>query len=370
MLLLLPLWSSVSAQVQVSHRFLNNNVLEMFFLKDFDINSPATGPPIFFVDIKNDAQLREVILGLSIESQRHGPLSRGETLPFTLNPFQILTLSNNNFFSSTDPYRLDSYEVSENVVRELLKDILSTGKLPTDVYLFNVIVRDNVNQSPLDQDSFEIRVSNPRKIDLIFPGRPASGRREDCPKIFTNLPQFRWESDMRRFRVIIAEARPGEDPESALNQEPRFVRIFALSDDRALGVRRDGSRFAERVEIIPSTSFQYPSSGEILTLRPGRTYYWRVTGLVQTSSGPVELQSEIYCFRIAKLDELDGRNTQLEFILRSLLGSDYNNLFGEGGELEGYRAKRIVLDGEEITLVELLKRLQKIKSNYSGYRVE
>lgn len=362
-------FGSASAGVRVRHRLVNNN-LEVFFLKDFDTTRPASGPVLFFVDVINDdRESHSVILSIQVESGRHGILSRGETLPFDLHGGEILTLSNRNLFSNDDPHRLDSYEVAENVVQALLKDILATGKLPTDVYTFRLQVRSLGQTLGEDNDSFDVRISNPQKLDLVFPGRPATGRR-DCPEIYTALPQFRWESEMRRFKVIVAEARRGEDPESVLNQQPRFVRVFILDARGTGGVVTDPNLGSERVEFIPSTSFQYPASGEILTLRPGKTYYWRVEGIVETSSGPVALQSEIYCFKLARLDQLGGRKQQLEFLLRNILGSDYEQIFGEGGELEDYSPQRITFNGETVTFAELLRRLNKLSSHYQGYRIE
>lgn len=358
----------MSAQVTATFRPANSSGLEIFFLKDFDINSPASGLPIFFVDIQNTGATRNVILRLGLDSRRSGQLSDGETGSFALQQgTRTLTLSNNNLFSSTDPYRLIRYQIAEDVVDGLLKDILSTGKLPTDVYTFRVDIRDAQNV-PLDNDLLEIRVSNPKKLDLIFPGSPATGRSDDCPEIFTNLPQFRWESDMRRFRVVIAEARPGEDPESALNQEPRFTRIFLIGAPGSANII--SGQFIERIEFIPATSFQYPASGESLTLRPGRTYYWRVDGLVETSSGPFQDQSEIYCFRLASLDDLAGRRQQLEFLLRNILGSDFDKIFGGGGELADYQPSRITVNGQAVTLADLIAQLKDISAAYKGYRIE
>ncbi|RMF70278.1 MAG: hypothetical protein D6743_00490 [Calditrichaeota bacterium] len=360
--------STVRAQVQVTHRFVNNNSLEVLFLKDFDINSPASGPPIFIVDIRNDAVPRLVTLRLSIESSTQGNLLQGETDRFPLAANEFLSLTSNDLFSNVGPHRLVRSQVAEDVVKELLQDVLATGKLPSGVYRFRVEITD-VNQTPLGQEIFDIRVSNPRKLDLIFPGHPVS-RRADCEEIHTALPQFRWESDLRIFQVIVAELRRGEDPENALNQDPRFVRVFVLETGGKPISLPNNLDLAGRVERLPATSFQFPPSGEILTFRPGRTYVWRVIGVVNTSSGPFQVKSEIFCFRIARLDEIGTGREQFDFILRSLLGSDYDKLFGEGGEFEGYRPKRLYLNGAEITPAELFTRLPKLKGKYSGYRVE
>jgi hypothetical protein len=347
-----------SAQVQATFRPAASSGLEIFFLKDFDINSPASGPPIFFVDLDNSGGSPvNIILSLGLESRRSGVLSSGETAEFQLQPGR-LTLSNNNLFSSTDPNRLTRYQIAENVVDELLKDVLATGKLPTDVYTFRVEVRRADNQNQLDNDLLEIRVSNPKKLDLIFPGGPVGSRTDDCPEIFTNLPQFRWESDMQRFQVIVAEARPGDDPESALNQEPRFTNSFAI-----------GSISVGGFDPLPSTSFQYPPDAP-LSLRPGKTYYWRVIGIVNTSGGDFPEQSEIYCFRIASVEDAAGQRQQLEFVLRNILGADFDKVLGENGELTGYQATRITLNGKAVALSDLIAQMKEISESYKGYRIE
>ena len=61
---------------------------------------------------------------------------------------------------------------------------------------------------------------------------------------------------------------------------------------------------------------------------------------------------------------------QFQSILRPLLGSDYEKLFGSGGEFSGYKPKRILLDGKEVTLIEILTKLQKLISKYQGYTIE
>ncbi|MCH7676501.1 hypothetical protein IH879_16370 [candidate division KSB1 bacterium] len=370
LLLLLVCVSVTFAQVQVMTRPLTNT-LEVFFLKDFDINSPASSRPIFFIDLINDSQAREVILVSIVQSREHGQLSRGETIPFSLMASERLTISSSQLFSNSGPYRFNNFSIAEDVVDELLENILATGRLPTGIYSFETIVKD-VNRTTLDDDSFEIRISNPTTLDLIGPGSRASGRIDDCAIVFSNLPQFRWASNMSRFRVIVAEWKPGEDPESALNQEPRFTRIFLLQNSRSINLIEIGKDlgFNDRVEVIPTTSFTYPSSGESLVLRPGKTYVWRVIGLVSTSSGPTSIANEIYCFRIPRLDELGNYMQQFESILRPLLGSDYEKLFGSGGEFSGYKPKRILLDGKEVTLIEILTKLQKLTSKYQGYTIE
>lgn len=343
--------------------------LEIFFLKDFDVNSAGSGPPIFNLELRNDDVNRTLFLVMVVGSRRFGEIARGQSLGFPLDRNEIVMLTSKNLFTNSGPYHLDEFSIADEIVRELLQDILSTGKLPSDVYLFQVQLFDVNGPISAANDEFEIRVTNPRKLDLIFPGTAATGRRDDCIEMFTRLPQFRWESDMQYFVVTIAEAKPGEDPESALNQEPRFVRSFTTRDRRG-----SADSFCERSlgrpEFIPGTSFQYPGSGEVLTFRPGKTYYWRVTGCIEASGGPVQLKSEIFCFRMARIDELGTGRQQIMFILENFLGSDAEKLFAEGGELEGYRPRKVLFDGKETTLPEILTRLQDLNERYQGYRIE
>lgn len=358
------------AQIRVTHRFVNDAALDVFFIKDFDINRPGTGPPIFFIDIENeDATAHTVVMRLSVASRNRGRLSNGETGSFTLQPNQVVNLSSNDIFSNSGLYRLQTYQVDEAAVRDLVNDVLSTGRLPRDVYTFRVELLDAAEGGIFDTEVFDIRVSNPHKLDLIFPGAPASGGLSDCPVLFTELPQFRWESDMRIFRMVIAPIRKGQDPENALNNEPRYTRIFVLQSNQGGLVSPGDLPFNDRIEIIPNTSFQFPPSGEVLQLKKG-TFVWQVTGIVRTSSGPLQFKSEIFCFRVVNLDKVDTGMEQLRVVLKNLLGGDYEKLFGEGGELEGYLPKRIRFDGKEVTPGELLIRLQKISEKYKGYRVE
>ncbi len=299
-------------------------------------------------------------------------------MPFDIAPGQTLTLSNRNLFSNADPHRLETYEISDDVVDELLQDILSTGKLPTDTYAFDLQIIEIGTPDPLlDEDRFEVDISNPQKLDLVFPGRPATGREQDCEEIFTEFPQFRWEGDMKRYQFVLAEAIAGEDPESVLNSGKRFSRIIIIGNRGSSDFNLDDLASLDfftgdaEVEFRPSTSFQFTRGEDVdLEIRPGKTYYWRVTGIVETSSGPVGLESEIYCFRLARLDQLGARKQQLEFILRTILGSDFEKLFGEGGELENYAPKRVTLNGETVSFAELMRRINKLSANYEGYRIE
>lgn len=339
------------AQIEVETQIINPK-LEVFFLGDFDINSPSTGPAVFAITLINNFELRRVKLRLQVLKDASEPLSSGETDEFDLQPGQLM-LTNQQLFSSLSRYRLVDYSL-KGAGEELLEQVLATGQLPSGTYRFEVTVVDLTGENEFPADDIEIVVTNPNTLDLIQPGEPVTAG-DECAEVFSTLPQFSWQSDFRRFRVLIAEARAGEDPESALLQSPRFEREFQIGVD------------------IPSTTFQYPASGELLTLEPGKSYYWRVIGIVGTSSGDIEFPSQIYCFRVAETDQLQVGSQELDNLLPSLLNSlgiDPEELFGPGGELEGYHGVAVYYNGAKISIPDLMSRINQMKSEFKGYRIE
>jgi hypothetical protein len=347
------------------------NQLEVFFLNDFDINSPGSGIPIFDVMVTNNTgQNIQVMLQMRIHTDFRGELLQAETgfFPMDTGLNRIINLTSNDLFTNTGPYRFETSEIADDILEDLLDDILRTGKLPTDTYNFDVVaVIEGGGQS--DADGFPVRVTNPGKLDLIMPGSPFA-RIGDCQLLYTTLPLFRWETNFTKFRLVAAVIRPGEDPESALNQEPRFTRVLGLAQLGITNADLAELGFEDKVEIIPSTSYQYPPSGEILVFKPGDEVVWQVTGLVSTSAGVRQFESEIYCFQVADLQGLGSGGEQYNFILRNLLGADYDQLFGDSGEFDGFVPVSMRLNGEPVTPAELIPRIQELQQNYKGYRIE
>jgi len=377
-LLVILFWAgSASSQLFVESNLLNRS-LEVFFLSGLDQNSGARQPPIFELIISGtllppNTETHQVQISLEILKDGTTPLFRGRTGTFEVRQLDLpmLRITNRQLFSNSSQYRIVDGRIAD-AGEDLIQDVLSTGKLPSGTYKFDVTLRDLTEGNvDISNTEFDLFISNPGKLDLTFPGHPAGGRRSDCPELFSNIPQFRWEGDMKFYLVQIAEARPGEDPESALNQSPRFRRLFALQDGTTSGITAAEIGINVPIERVPTTSFQYPSTGEVLRFQPGKTYLWRVIGIINSSSGPIRVESEIFCFRIARLDQLGAGDQQLKLILRNLLGpSDFRKLFGDGGEFDGYQAVRISLDGREVTPAELFLKLHKSNAQLESYSVE
>ena len=130
-------------------------------------------------------------------------------------------------------------------------------------------------------------------------------------------------------------------------------------------------------EFPDAFSLQYPSTGA-WPLEEGKTYYWQVKALVTTSSGPMELESEIWGFKIGGLSRggvLTPELLRILSFLKDILGEDViDELFSKGGELEGFRPTGVILDeGKRISLEELtplIEKLRKGELRITGFSVE
>jgi len=342
--LFIPL--SSSAQLDISAGFYNEDI-QVFFLSDFDLTGTGASPLIFWVRLENQTGVgRDVSLSLTIESQNYGIIAEGTTEPFTLGPNEIEEITNQNLFSQVGRYKLQNYSIEDAVAEDLKNIILQTGKLPSDTYIFRLTVQDAADPSISDTEEIVLNITNPTTLDLISPGARVDGG--ELPEIYTTLPQFQWNSNASRFEITICEKLPtNTSPEDVMNNTPRFQHILP-----------------DPPEFPDPLSLQYPSTGA-WPLEEGKTYYWQVKALITTSSGTVELESEIWGFKIGNLTRgaLAPEMLRILSILRDLLGDEViDGLLGEGGELEGFRPTGVVLeDGRRITLEELTTLIEKLR---------
>jgi len=120
------------------------------------------------------------------------------------------------------------------------------------------------------------------------------------------------------------------------------------------------------MEVSNQTSLQYPSVG-VWPLEPGKTYFWQVVAIVQTSGGPVELESEIWGFTIGDLGaggSSSAQQIQVLGYLRAILGEDVvDALLGEGGPLAHHRPTGVILrNGSRLGDEELRSLIDRFRS--------
>lgn len=347
---------SFAQSVTIDAKLLNPDI-KIFMLSDFNFTGHGTSTADFFtLTITNTTNLRQnCILKMRIRSQNYGELASGQTNPFTLAPAEIIQITNSNLFSQAQRFSLEDYNI-EDAGKDLTDRVLTAGALPSDIYYFDFDLEQN---SGLKSESFlEIDVSNTKTLDLISPG--ANVDRGEIAPIFSTLPLFSWQSNIDRFELTIAEKLAGVpenvDPEQVLQGRIIFKKILQIGSGASAPV--DGAI------VIPTTTFQYPVSADF-PLERGKTYYWQLKGIVKTASETLYLPSEIWGFKIQKMEGtlLTPEQQQIHDILSTLLGEDFNMFFEAGGDLDGFNPTGyITINGKKISISDLRALLAKLHS--------
>ena len=331
--------------------------IEMFMLSDFNFTGRGTSSSeIFELNISNlSTQSTRCILTMVVQAEELGPMATGETDPFELAPGQNLRITNRNMFSAAQQFTLQNYQIT-NTGNQLTSELLSTGRLPADVYFFIFSLVNADTGVEYGQTIIRFNLTNPRLLHLISPGLVANTA-EDA-SVFTAYPLFRWESDMSAFRLVLAEklddTRDDTSPEEVMQQRIIF--------DRTLQINKGGLGALAGAEIIPSTLYQYPVAGA-RSLEEGKTYYWQVIGLVATSGLPQEYPSEIWKFQIAGIGAARILTPLQQQILNLVRELDAD-LLKPGGKLDGFiPTESVKKNGAEISDENIIDTLAKIVNN-------
>ncbi len=312
----------------------NTSDVQTFMLSDFNFTGGGTSASQLFtltlLNTSNEPQ--ECQLVMHIYAINQGSLAGGKTDPFIVEPGPAnqRSITNKNLFSAAQQFSLQDYQINQ-AGNDLKNAILSTGRLPSDIYIFHF----QVQQAGVTIDEEEIRfiLDNPRTLDLIAPGVVATS--EEDGLAYSAYPLFRWESDISVFKLIIAEelpdARDDLSPEEVMQQRIVFEETFSMQSTMS----------TDAVGIpLPSTMFQYPVGGARV-LQAGKTYYWQMIGMVKSSGGALEIPSEIWKFKI--LGAEPGQNlTPLQQQILNLVHELDGSLLQPGGDLNGFIPTEIV----------------------------
>ena len=277
------------------------------FFNDLDLTNLGAAPILFGITINNYfPDSIKIVMRLGVI--RNGiTLMEGTTYPFTILPGT--TYLNNRDLDNKYPLSQSHIDLGE-----LENIVYSTGKLPIGEYIFFVEVEyQDKNVDAYDEVPLYITQS-PTVMDLLSPGQPADA--VSMMEIYTPLPFFLWHSNASKFSITICEKLPtNSSPSDVMNNEPHV-----------------------KATIDMLTFFPYPSSG-VRPLQPGKTYYWQVRAITESSDGPIELESEIWGFRISNLagGMFSMEHQQILAYLTSFFGGKgLADLFEPGGELDGF----------------------------------
>ena len=346
------------ADITIESEILNDDI-KIFFINDFDLTQSGSSPLLFQFIITNDTSItKRVSLNLRVfftnSEEGDVELSSGTTAFFDLPPYpQPLIINNQDLYSNAGEYKFVDYSMNEDAADDIINTILSTGKLPSGTYQFLVTVTEEISGETSDYMSapMTFEIYNPTTLDLVAPGEPAGGY--ELMEIYTSLPLFQWESDASSFRLKVCEKLPANNsPDDVMSNDPRLE------------------------TTVDATTFQYPLTGAF-PLYPGSTYFWQVIAVTQSSSGPVEMESEIWGFKIVDISKglSSAEQVQIMNTLKLLLPEGLAELlFNEYGELAGFSPTGVVFkDGNTISLEELYAFLEKItagKIKITGHSIE
>ncbi len=354
-------WAWPPVQAQILH-VESLAVMEspVFFLSDFDVAGSGSAAELFQLTIMNNGQAptRALIELVFRKEGNPNAIVRSRTDPFDMAGGQTRRFTYRDFRGNGEngDVTIARYDYDPTAVDNIIDNVLRTGRLPNGRYFLQIIISElNVEEGPIEiyNEEKELFVSNLPSLDLVSPGMPADGY--ECPAVFTNLPQFKWDSEAEVFVLTVCELLPtNHGAEDVMQNPPRLRRRLQRNSD-----------------FFGSPAFQYPSEG--LPLQEGRTYYWQVKAVVPTQAGELELPSQIWCFRISAFGNSENELLlqQLLSLLQSLGLQDLKQLFEAGGPLEGYLPNgTVMLNGRRIDLNDLIAQLRANARRLSGFVVE
>ena len=371
--------SGIELDLQAEPLLTNSQLISLVSLA---LDETGQGSRLFSFAIQNmsDAESEPLFIEYTATTSRFGQIIEAvqrERTPFRLQPGQVVIASNNDIAQSRLPGISGTINFTADFTdggEDFLNSLKGGSKLPADVYTITMNIFSNApgaNGGTLEASQTvtigENLVEDDETIFALSPGDVAGSG-----MIISNpFPEFRWEGRPdQTYRLIVVNRVEGEGPETLIES--------ALSTDAA---RSNGSanllQFENLDVTTQGTSFQFPSTG-VQPLREGKTYYWQVFSILQTSQGEDVRSSEIWEFSLSSRNgegpggvaeeviEMDG---EIFLLLSAILGEDKTLELQENG----YQLSSLELDGTEFSgeianekLEDLLDKLREGKLKFTG----
>lgn len=327
----------------------------------FDILGRGTGAKVYSIQLMNEGNKRTTGLEFSFNVQFRSPgesqfvlLYEGVSNRFILDSNEtMITVDSRAFLTRKNPevkfsrYKSVSWKAEDAFRDELIKKVMEAGTLVTGTLRYEF----SLSGPGIDQtQTLDFEIKNVSFVQPLQPGGEWNGSNFDIPLIFTQYPQFYWNTDLQ----------------SGIYGSGAVFR-FELFEEK-IGVA--GADLLSRPFLsveLTQNQFNYPSSGAP-PLEEGKIYLWRVTGLLQ-GAVDAELSSSVYAFKIQKNAQKDLRITQAIERLKALLrGSPFESVLDE---IEGYDSAIRVQLSDDVQSLEALENwiVELTAGNYSLERL-
>ena len=239
----------------------------------------------------------------------------------------------------------DHIQLSNDELINIQQQILQSGKLPNGNYIFTVSLKCSSDDNIIyDSITKTIEAYEPTFLDLITPGGSIQDTLSNI--ILSTNPLFTWNADYCSqcdYGIRVCKYDPSLH--SSLSD--------AINDNSML----PSNQSFDFYPMSSNQSFSYPSS-DAFDLIPGDLYVWQIQQSYETTLGIQENKSPIFIFKIYSIDneiENSSSNDLYSDLLTQLLGYQYEQLFGNNGQLKGFSVKgNTILLNNEIVPISVL----------------
>lgn len=349
---------------------------EILSLTELGVNTDGSGPVLVSVIIENlsDQKAENLFLEIVVSSGKEGTIleyTQDSDRPFSLRPFQSVYITNNDVANEIFPGIEESIGFDGGLTpqgEDLIGELSGSTSLPQDVYSLEVTIftfsdargRQNLATGIAEIGGSSTGAKAVIEDSEIIPRTP--GDAIGSESMITNpYPQFSWEGSTNiSYRLIVVEDNGQDSPESLLQSAKSSS---PLSEGGSL------LEFENLDSFVEGTSFQYPSSG-VQPLERGKTYYWQVSALKQSSSDRSEVLSEAWSFTLNDPTDQSSSGSPNENVtiseevrtaLIELIGQESFEQIQE----RGFTLESIEYDGQQFTgpaaALKLEELLQKIR---------
>jgi hypothetical protein len=324
-----PLWAQ-SPTIEITTSVAP---VDMLTLQDVDYINSTVPKWLFTITLRDrgtTGQTINAVMRLNLDVT----LSNGESFPsashYTSKQFSFV---GGRSFTNLDLRNSDlvgEYGMDYAAKRRLEEIALPSGLIPAGIYVFRVQI-DDVHTSAHITASFKLVLSNPSRIDLVFP--------MDNDNAIGQFPLFQWTFDGPRAKISIFERLPAQT--SAAEVASGIPHVEAE---------------------VTGNSYLYPSAG-VRPLEPGKSYVWFVEGLYGEASGRNHsLKSPLRSFTVSAT----GSNAAFQNLLGELeraLGPNRKGLFDRIRAEALTPTGQVRINGTLITTSDLVKLISQFRNN-------